>query len=101
MNNLIRLTAATLVSVAMSSAAWAGPNIVSGPGALSGNQLTDPPGQTNVCGPCIDNARGSIFGDFTGVVPVAPTGMCPTPGNADCNGGTECQVAFMACLNDK
>jgi hypothetical protein len=68
---------------------------------LSGNQLVDPPGQMNVCGPCIDNARGSIFGDFTGVVPVAPTGMCPTPGSPDCNGGTECMALFTACLNDK
>jgi ribose transport system substrate-binding protein len=33
MSNLTRVTAATLVSLAMSSAAWAGPNIVSGPGA--------------------------------------------------------------------
>jgi hypothetical protein len=66
---------------------------------LNGNQLVDPPGQTNVCDPCINNARGSIFGDFSGMLFVAPNGMCPMASSPDCNGGMECKSVFDACLN--
>jgi hypothetical protein len=63
--------------------------------------LADAPGQSGTCAPCINNATGSILGDYSGVVPKPPTGMCPSPGNSQCNGGSYCATKFSQCLNDQ
>jgi hypothetical protein len=66
----------------------------------NGNLKDQQGAPTGTCASCIDNGEGSILGDFTGAVAVPPTGMCPNPGNVDCNGGAECASLFTTCVND-